>query len=118
MPTKQQLGRLGEQVACRYLRERERLAVLARNWRCPAGELDIVATDRARLVVCEVKCRSGTGRDGPLEAVTPDKLARVRGLAARWRAAHGLHHLEIRCDLVGILWPRSGPIRLHHVRGA
>ncbi len=118
MPNTQELGRLGEQVACRYLRQEERLELLARNWRCPDGELDIVATDRERLVVCEVKCRSGTGRDSPLEAVTPAKLERVRALAMRWRDLHRLNALSVRCDLVGILWPKSGPIRLHHLRGA
>ncbi|MEU4803464.1 YraN family protein [Actinosynnema sp. NPDC023587] len=118
MPETRELGRLGEHVACHYLRQQERLDLLARNWRCPEGELDIVATDRERLVVCEVKCRSGTGRGSPLEAVTPTKLDRVRGLGVRWRDAHGLRGLAVRCDLVGILWPRSGPIRLHHVRGA
>ncbi|RKT57038.1 YraN family protein [Saccharothrix australiensis] len=118
MPTTQQLGHLGEHVACEYLRRRERLALLHRNWRCPEGELDIVATDRAQLVVCEVKCRSGTGRGSPLEAVTPTRLDRIRSLAVRWRDLHHLNRLKIRCDLVGILWPRSGPIHLHHVRGA
>ncbi|GAA1335094.1 YraN family protein [Saccharothrix algeriensis] len=118
MPTTQELGALGEHVACEYLRRQERLALLHRNWRCPDGELDVVATDGARLVVCEVKCRSGTGRGSPLDTVSPAKLERVRALARRWRDLHGLHRLAIRCDLVGVLWPRSGPVRLHHLRGA
>ncbi|MBB5955545.1 putative endonuclease [Saccharothrix tamanrassetensis] len=118
MRTTQELGELGEHLACEYLCRQERLALLQRNWRCPEGELDIVATDRAQLVVCEVKCRSGPGRGSPLEAVTRTKLDRIRALALRWREIHDLTRLKIRCDLVGVLWPRSGPIRLHHVRGA
>ncbi|MFI9816153.1 YraN family protein [Saccharothrix variisporea] len=114
----QELGRRGEDLACRYLEEHQRLVILARNWRCKAGELDVVATDREQLVVCEVKCRSGTDHDHPLEAVTPEKLGRIGDLARRWLRGHGLGWMRIRFDLIGIHWPPSGPVRLHHVRGA
>lgn len=110
------LGRLGESVACRYL-ERQGLVVLARNWRCASGELDVVATDGVRLVVCEVKCRSGAGRGDPLEAATPEQLDRVRRTAYRWRREHRLSGVGVRVDLVGLEWPPGGPVRLRHVRG-
>ena len=58
--TRNELGRHGEDVAAQYLAERG-MVVLSRNWRCREGELDLVATDRKRLVVCEVKTRSGLG---------------------------------------------------------
>ena len=48
--TRDELGRHGEDVAAQYLAERG-LVVLSRNWRCREGELDLVATDRQRLVV-------------------------------------------------------------------
>jgi putative endonuclease len=67
---KDDLGRTGEQVAAEYL-ERAGLRVLDRNWRSATGEIDIVATERRVLVVCEVKTRSGTGFGTPLEAITP-----------------------------------------------
>ncbi len=81
-----ELGRHGEDVAAQYLAERG-MVVLSRNWRCREGELDLVATDRKRLVVCEVKTRSGLGFGGPAEAVTPAKAARIRRLAVTWLPA-------------------------------
>jgi putative endonuclease len=50
MAAKDVLGRRGEDLAARYLEQRG-LVILSRNWRCRAGELDLVATDAARLVV-------------------------------------------------------------------
>ena len=66
MRAKDAWGRYGEDVASRYLAEAG-LVVLERNWRCPAGEIDIVARDGAALVVCEVKTR----RDDAFGGRTP-----------------------------------------------
>ena len=97
MAAKDELGRRGEDEAVRYL-ERRGLVVLSRNWRCRDGELDVVAVDTDRLVVCEVKTRSGTRFGEPAEAVTPRKAARIRRVTQAWLAAHhagGRAHLEI-----------------------
>ncbi|MEU4739865.1 YraN family protein [Actinosynnema sp. NPDC023658] len=116
MSTATDLGRRGEDAACRYL-EHQGLSILARNWRCADGELDVVATDGARLVVVEVKCRSGTTRGTPLEAVTPEKLDRVRAAARRWLSAHRVGRVDVRYDVIAIEWPAAGRVRLHHRRG-
>ncbi|GAA3866649.1 YraN family protein [Saccharothrix violaceirubra] len=110
------LGKRGEDVACEWL-EREGLVVLSRNWRCKEGELDIVATDGTELVVCEVKCRSGTDRGSPLEAVTPEKLDRIRRLAMRWLSDYRVGWVRIRFDVIAVEWPPDGPVSLRHVRG-
>ena len=68
MHPKDALGRYGEDLAAEHLR-RQGLTVLARNWRCARGELDIVARDGSALVICEVKTRRGTGYGHPVEAV-------------------------------------------------
>ena len=69
------LGKRGEDLAADYLAGAG-VVVLSRNWRCRDGELDLVATDGERLIVCEVKTRSGTGYGEPSEGVTPAKAAR------------------------------------------
>ncbi|MCX6433759.1 MAG: YraN family protein, partial [Actinobacteria bacterium] len=51
---KDALGRYGEDLAVEHLR-RQGLTILARNWRCPTGELDVIARDGSALVICEVK---------------------------------------------------------------
>ena len=106
MAAKDDLGRRGEDTAAEYLRDAHGMVVLSRNWRCREGELDIVATDpENRLVVCEVKTRSGVGFGEPAEAVTERKARRIRRLARAWMAAHHVGWVEIRFDVVAVLMP-------------
>jgi putative endonuclease len=91
--------------------------LLDRNWRCEAGEIDLVLRDGRVLVVCEVKTRSSTAFGSPLAGVTERKAARLRRLAARWLAEHPVHPDEVRIDLVGVLVPRTGGPTLEHVPG-
>jgi putative endonuclease len=58
--------------------------VVARNWRCAQGELDLVCRRGRSVVFCEVKTRTTDAFGAPVEAVTRDKQMRVRRLAARW----------------------------------
>lgn len=110
------LGAYGEAYAARHLVERG-MAVLDRNWRCDQGEIDLVLRDGRVLVFCEVKTRSSTLFGNPLEAVTEQKAARLRRLAARWLAAHQVRAGEVRIDLVGVLVPRNGAPSVEHLRG-
>ncbi len=70
MRVKDAVGRFGEQLAGDYLAE-ACLTILERNWRCPEGEIDIIALDGSVLVVVEVKTRSTTAFGEPAEAVGP-----------------------------------------------
>jgi putative endonuclease len=117
MNARQALGRRGEQLAAEHL-ERSGLQVLDRNWRCAEGEVDIVAVDRGVLVICEVKTRSDTRYGTPLEAISARKHGRLRRLAVRWVAAHGVRYEEIRIDVVGVLRAAPGEFTIEHVRGA
>lgn len=110
------VGAYGERMAERYLRDRG-LTILARNWRCPLGEIDLIARDGSVLVVCEVKTRRGTAFGSPIDAVTARKLARLRRLAAAWLHERGGGFAEVRVDVVGVTRPRSGPCRVEHLVG-
>jgi putative endonuclease len=116
------LGRYGEQLACRYLSDAG-LRILDRNWRCARGEIDIVAREDADLVVCEVKTRSGAQFGAPFEAVTRQKLRRLRRLAMLWLDAlpplerSGLSVLTIRIDVVSIVKRGTDTARITHLRG-
>jgi putative endonuclease len=110
------LGRYGERVAASYLASAG-MAILDRNWRCQAGEIDIVARDGQTLVICEVKTRSGDGFGDPIEAVTRAKAARLRRLAAMWLQASGLRVAEVRVDVVGVCRRRTGAASVQHLRG-
>lgn len=123
MNAREALGRYGEDLAARRLRAAG-MAVLERNWRCAAGEIDIVARDRDALVVCEVKTRRAGGWEHPMAAVTPAKAARLRRLASRWLTERWIARYGrpptggVRLDVVGILLPDRGSPLVEHVRGA
>jgi putative endonuclease len=111
------LGRWGEDLAARYLEDLG-LIVLTRNWRCREGELDLVATDRHMLIVCEVKTRSGDRFGLPEEAVTEEKTERIRRLTTQWLRAFKVGWCPIRFDVVSILAPAGERPRLTHLQGA
>jgi putative endonuclease len=110
------LGRFGEGLAAEHLAE-QGLRVLARNWRCSVGEVDIVAADGDTLVICEVKTRRGVQFGHPLEAVTPTKHGRLLRLAVEYRRHTGYPPARLRVDVVGVLVPRGGRPTIEHVRG-
>ncbi len=110
------LGAYGEALAARHL-VAQGMVLLDRNWRCSAGEIDLVLRDGDDLVVCEVKTRTSVGCGTPHEAVDATKLARLQELAVRWLADHEIHPHGIRIDLVAILRPRRGRSVVEHVRG-
>lgn len=109
------VGEYGERLAEKVGREAG-WEILARNWRCPYGEIDIVALDGDTLVVCEVKTRRGTTFGLPAEAVTRAKATRLRRLAAAWLADNP-GPAQVRIDVVGVLIPRSGPAVVEHLVG-
>lgn len=111
------LGDYGERLAVRYLHEHG-LTILDRNWRCARGELDIVAVDEAALAFVEVKTRTTEAFGAPFEAVTRQKLARLRRLSVLWResADPKWRGWPARIDVVSVLRPRIGPARIQHLR--
>src|SRR5882762_4459487 len=85
--TRAEIGALGEQLAVEHLTALG-LRVLTRNWRCRYGELDVIAADTAARVVVfvEVKTRTTDLYGGVAQAVTPQKVRRLRRLAGVWLA--------------------------------
>lgn len=116
MHPKDALGRQGEDLAVQFLIQAGFL-ILDRNYRCAGGELDIVAADRRVLVACEVKTRSSLAYGTPIEAVTAQKLRRLRRLAMRWVLTHRLLFDEVRVDVIGVLKTESGEFQVEHLRG-
>lgn len=111
------LGAYGESLAARHLVEVQGMVLLDRNWRCDAGEIDLVLRDGPVLVVCEVKTRTSAVCGTPHEAVGDAKLARLRRLGVRWMVDRGVRVPDLRVDLVAVLRPRRGPAVVEHVRG-
>ncbi|WP_039993897.1 YraN family protein [Gordonia otitidis] len=119
------IGRLGEDLAAEYVAGLG-WSVLERNWRCRYGELDMIATDRdgqeSVLVIVEVKTRASRVLGDPAEAVTADKLSRIRRLTRLWLADQDAFWPTIRVDVVSVQLDPHHPERtelaaLRHHRG-
>ena len=116
MAVKDAVGRFGEDLAVARL-EQAGWEVLARNWRCRMGELDVVAVDDGEAVFVEVKTRRSDAYGTALEAVSRTKLGRLRLLAGLWLASQSRAFTGARIDLVAVTVPRSGPPAVEHLRG-
>jgi putative endonuclease len=111
------VGAYGERVAAQHLAD-QGLVILYRNWRCSAGEVDLVLRDGDDIVFCEVKTRRGTAFGTPAEAISHRKVRKLRELAAHWLAETGLHPRDVRFDVVEVFPQPSGPTRVAHIRAA
>jgi putative endonuclease len=99
---RQELGAQGEEMAARWYRS-SGYEVLARNWRCPQGELDLVLRRGDLVVFCEVKTRTSTAFGAPVEAVTRAKQARLRRVAGRFLEPGLERAAVVRFDVASVL---------------
>jgi len=111
-------GRRAEDLAAARL-ESSGLRIVARNWRRPEGEIDIVADDAGTCVFVEVRSRTGVDRGHPLEAVTPHKQARVIRTARLYLDAEAPSAKAYRFDVVAVtFWDDDRSPDLVHVADA
>jgi putative endonuclease len=119
---RQTLGRRGEALAAAFL-QRKGYGIIASNWRCALGEIDLIASDGAALVFVEVRTRSSGAAGSAEESVTLRKQQRLARLAEQY-----LHDLEQartpwpgpwRIDVVAIqLMPGTENARIRHLQHA
>lgn len=114
---KDAVGAYGERVAVAHLLN-EGMVLLDRNWRCTAGEVDIILRDGDTLVFCEVKTRRSDRFGTPAEAVGTTKIRRLRRLAAEWLSISGIRPAGVRFDVVSVLPQPAGAAHVEHLRGA
>lgn len=96
------LGARGEAAVAAWYEARG-YTVVDRNWRCREGELDLIVQAGRVFVFCEVKTRTSTAFGAPVEAVTREKQARIRRLAARWLEEAPMAAREVRFDVASVL---------------
>lgn len=114
MNAKQNIGKYGEDRAAEFLARLD-YEIVERNWRGTGGEIDIVARDRDCLVFAEVKTRTRTGFGHPFEAITSQKLQRMRRLVAQWCAAKQLAGAKVRLDAISVLVV-DGRVHIEHLK--
>lgn len=97
-----ELGKRGEEAAACFLERRE-YEILDRNWKCIAGEADIVALQDDTLCFIEVKTRKDAQKGFPSEAVDTRKRSRYERIAACYLKDHDYADVRVRFDIIAIL---------------
>jgi putative endonuclease len=109
---KRATGMLGEKLAGEFL-VRNGYDIIETNYRCPGGEIDIIARQQDTLVFIEVRTKTSRQFGGPEESITPAKMERLRTVAAHYGQTHFDLPEAWRIDVVAIQMNRSG--RLTHI---
>lgn len=117
MTARQQRGQNAEALAAQFLRQRG-YDIVATNWHCRYGELDIVARQRETIVFVEVRARSTGGTATAFESIGPRKQARISAAAQLYLAAHQLENADWRIDAIAVgLRGGAAPV-IEHVENA
>lgn len=111
-------GILGEKLARDFLIKKG-YSILETNFRCPRGEVDIVARDKDCLVFVEVRTKRSRDFGTPEESITPAKMEKLRTTAAHYCQMHGDSLSQWRIDVVAIeVDDRNKPLRIAHIENA
>jgi putative endonuclease len=117
-PLKDRVGHAGEAAALAYLKE-QGYRILARDWRCRLGQIDIVAEDGETLVLVEVKARRGTGFGTPQEAVDERKQRKLRMLLELYRVQTHRTKQPCRIDVIALLMDGALTVtKVEHIKDA
>jgi putative endonuclease len=108
-------GSRAERAASRFLR-RLGYRIVARNWSCRAGELDLVAVDGGCVVFVEVRSTGTEHAERPAASVDPEKQRRLTDLALRFLQEKRLLGRPARFDVLAVQWPGDSrqPIIIHY----
>jgi len=115
---RQRVGRLGEEAARKFLKKRG-YRIRETGFRCPRGEIDIVAQRKDWLVFVEVRTRSSPDFGTPEESITQTKKERLIASALTYNSTHQNLPPQWRIDVVGIeLDDKGKPRRIEHIESA
>ncbi len=115
---RRETGILGEKLARDFLKKRG-YRILETNYRCPEGEIDIVARHKDSLVFIEVRTKSGLEFGSPEESITATKMEKLRAVAAHYQQTHDNLPALWRIDVVAIELDRNNrPLRIELIENA
>ncbi len=110
-------GKEAEQHACRYLKQ-QGLRIVAQNYRCRLGEIDIVARDQRYLVFVEVRYRQSSRFGSAAESVTPRKQQRLMAAARSYLGRKVRHEVPCRFDVIEALNEPGGEWQFNWLKNA
>jgi len=111
------VGSHGEELAAAFL-QRSGLQIIARNFRCKGGEVDIVAKDGDTFIFIEVKTRKTLAYGPPQLAVTPFKQRQISKAALTWLSRNRFHDHPARFDVIAIVLEDRYQHRIEHISNA
>lgn len=114
---KQRIGAAGEAAAASEL-EAAGCVILDRNYRCPYGEVDLIARDGEVIVFVEVKTRSSLAFGLPRDAVTAAKRRKIARTASHYLMTHVPEECPYRADIVEVAVVNGRIAAVRHLRGA
>lgn len=108
------LGDRGEAIAVTFLLEKN-YHIIAQNWHCQRGEIDIIAQDTATWVFCEVKTRRSVSTQQALVNITEQKRQKMILAAQQYLHDNALDDVSWRIDAIGIAIQQDGTPIIDHV---
>ncbi len=112
---RKQHGNQGEEMAAAYLKDKG-YAIVCRNYRCPVGEIDLVARDGEYWVFVEVRSRWAAGYSTPEQSITKAKKHKLWQLGAYYLQNEIGREVICRFDLIGISAHGKSPV-INHIKG-
>jgi len=114
---KLKLGKKGEELAVKFL-QKQGLKILARNYKTPQGELDIIAKNPKEIIFIEVKTRTSQEFGKPAEAVNYRKQEKLKLLAQEYLCTNKLENSNLRFDVLAIVIRPQGKPKIEWLQGA
>ncbi|QOJ03885.1 MAG: YraN family protein [Planctomycetia bacterium] len=111
---RKELGDAGETLACKFLKK-SGYRILARNYRCPAGEIDIVCSADGVIAFVEVKTRVDDSQAAPENNIRSEKKRHIERTARFWIAQNGRPDTAYRFDAISIVMPEAGDPIVRHI---
>lgn len=115
--SRQILGKKGEQFASQALK-RKGYKIIARNYRCRLGEIDIIALDRSFIVFVEVKTRTSSRFGSGASAITIKKQQQIARVAHHFLAEKQFTYMDARFDVVALKCRNNGDFEFDHITNA
>lgn len=114
---RKRLGNKAESLACRFIRNKG-LQIIERNFRCRAGEIDIIAKDNNYIVIIEVRSTTNYSFHDPFDSFTPSKIRRLKRLALIWLNCRNKQDAFIRFDIIAIVFNVRSDIEIRYIKDA
>lgn len=112
-----QLGRQGEEAACQFLKK-QGYKILARNFRCPLGEMDVVALKQERLHFIEIKTRSQARFGNPEESVGREKQGKIIRIAQWYLKQFAQQARRMSFDVMAVSFSEDKIASMKFIEGA